>query len=88
MFALVIASEAVDAGFDENEAELRVLVLAVDLEVFTDRNGLFNEVPEVFWDSWGEAYSSPSVVSSQRLQRRRRKGKEREGKEWRTYPAP
>jgi hypothetical protein len=50
LLGLVIAGEAVDAGFDEDEAELRVLVLAVGLEVFADRNGLFYKVPEVFWD--------------------------------------
>lgn len=53
MFSLIIAGEAVDAGFDEDKAELRVLVLAVGLEVLTDRNGLFDEVPEVFRDLWG-----------------------------------
>jgi hypothetical protein len=55
LLGLVIAGKTVDAGFDEDEAELRVLVLAVSLEVFTDRNGLFYEVPEVFWDFRGEA---------------------------------
>lgn len=61
MFGLVIAGQAVDAGFDKNEAEFRVLVLAVGLEVFADRNGLFDKVPEVFWDFWGEAYHKISV---------------------------
>ena len=56
MLGLVIAGEAVDAGFNEDEAEFRVLVLAVGLEVFADCNGLFHEVPEVFWDIGGEAY--------------------------------
>ena len=37
---LVVSREAVDAGFDENEAELAVLVLAVALEVLTDGDGL------------------------------------------------
>lgn len=50
-----------DAGFDKNEAEFRVLVLAVGLEVFADRNGLFDKVPEVFWDFWGEACHKTSV---------------------------
>jgi len=47
----------VDARFDENEAELRVLVLAVGIEVFADRNGFFNEVPKVFWDFGAETLS-------------------------------
>jgi len=57
LFALVITGEAVNAGFDKDEAELRVLVLAVGLEMFADCNGLFDEVPEVFWDCWGETLS-------------------------------
>jgi hypothetical protein len=55
LLGLVITGEAVDAGFDEDEAELRVLVLAVGLEVFADRDGFLYKVPEVFWDLWGEA---------------------------------
>ena len=64
MLGLVIAGEAVDAGFDQDEAEFRVLILAVGLEVFTDRNGLFYEVPEVFWDLRGETYHRTSVKQS------------------------
>lgn len=37
---LVIPRQAVDAGFNQDEAELRVFVLAVTLEVFADSNGL------------------------------------------------
>ena len=37
---LVVAAEAVDAGFDEDKAELGVLVLAVALEVLADGHGL------------------------------------------------
>jgi hypothetical protein len=37
---LVVAGEAVDAGLDENEAELAVLVLAVALEVLADGDSL------------------------------------------------
>ena len=37
---LVVSREAVDAGLDENEAELGVLVLAVALEVLADGDGL------------------------------------------------
>ena len=38
--ALVVAGQTVDTGFDENEAELAVLVLAVALEVLSDGDGL------------------------------------------------
>lgn len=37
---LVVAGQAVDAGLDQNEAELAVLVLAVALEVLSDGDGL------------------------------------------------
>lgn len=57
MLGLVIASEPVDAGFNKDEAEFRVLVFAVGLEVFADCNSLFYEVPEVFWDVGGKALS-------------------------------
>lgn len=41
-----------DAGLDQNEAELRVLVLAVGLEVLAHGDGLFHEVPEILRDLW------------------------------------
>lgn len=37
---LVVAGQTVDAGLDQNEAELGVLVLAVALEVLADSDGL------------------------------------------------
>ena len=55
MLSLIVAGEAVDTGFNEDKAELRVFVLAVGLEVFADRNSLFDQVPEVFRDLWGKA---------------------------------
>jgi len=42
----------VNTGLDENEAELGVLVLAVDLKMLADGDRLFDEVPEVLWDGW------------------------------------
>ncbi len=50
LLRLVVASETVDTGLDENEAELGVLVLAVRLEVLAHGNGLFDEVPEILGD--------------------------------------
>ena len=50
LLRLVVADEAVDAGLDEDEAELGVLVLAVRLEVLADGYGLFDEVPEILGD--------------------------------------
>ena len=39
-----------DARLDENEAELGVLVLAVDLQVLADGDGLLHEIPEILGD--------------------------------------
>ena len=44
-----------DTRLNENEAELRVLVLPVDLEVLADRDGLFDEMPKVLRNRRGEA---------------------------------
>ena len=38
--SLVVPAETVDSGFDQNESELGVLVLAVALEVLADGDGL------------------------------------------------
>ncbi len=45
--SLVVARETVDTGFDENEAEFGVLVLAVNREVLADSIGLLEEVGEI-----------------------------------------
>ena len=37
---LVVAGKTVDAGLDQDEAELAVLVLSVALEMLADRDGL------------------------------------------------
>jgi len=50
LLRLVVASKTVDARLDQNEAELRVLVFAVSLEVLADGDRLFNEMPEVLRD--------------------------------------
>ena len=43
-----------DAGLDENEAELGVLVLAVGLQVLADGDSLLHEVPEILGDLRGK----------------------------------
>lgn len=43
-----------DPRLDENEAELGVSVLAVPLEVLSDRDGLLNQVVEVLGDLGGK----------------------------------
>jgi len=49
---LVVSAETVDSGFDQDEAELGVLVLAVALEVLPDGDGLLDQHVEIFWDFW------------------------------------
>ena len=44
---LVVSRETVDAGFDENEAELGVLVLAVALKMLADGDGLVRSLAMV-----------------------------------------
>ena len=46
--ALVVAGEAVDAGFDENEAELGAGVTAVLVEVLAHVDGALDEAVEIF----------------------------------------
>ncbi len=55
LLRLVVARETVDTRLDENEAELRVLVLAVDLEVLAHGDRLFDEVPQILGDLGGKA---------------------------------
>jgi len=51
----------VDAGLDEDESELRVLVLVVLLEVLADGHGLLDEVIQILRDrgrkTWGRGVS-------------------------------
>ena len=45
-----------NAGFDEDEAEFRVLVFPVGLEVLSHGDRLFDEVPKVLWDGRCQSY--------------------------------
>ena len=56
LLALVVAGKTVDTRFNKNQAEFGVLVLAVRLKVLADSDRLFDEVPEVLWDGWCQAY--------------------------------
>merc|ERR1719373_109781 len=47
---LVVAREPVDAGLDEDEAELGVLVLAVLVQVLADGDGLLDQEVEILWE--------------------------------------
>lgn len=58
LLGLVIPRQSVNSTLDENEAEFGVLVFSVDIEMFADRDGFFDEVVEVFGDGWCEALSN------------------------------
>ena len=67
---LVVAGQAVDARLDENEAELGVLVLAVDLEVLAHVHGLLDQVVQVLRDVWCQTLGledAEDLVARQRL---------------------
>ena len=44
-----------DTGFDENQPELGVAVLAVTLQVLTDADGLLDQVIDVLWEIWSQS---------------------------------
>ena len=56
LLGLVIPSKTVNSGFDENETELGVLILAVCLKMLADGNRLLDEVPKVLRDGWAKSY--------------------------------
>jgi len=67
---LVVSGQTVDTGFDENQSELGVLVLAVSLEMLADSDSLLDQHVQVLWDLWGEAIrleDSENLVTSDNL---------------------
>ena len=44
----VVTGQSVDTGFNQNQTELGILVLAVTLEMFTDGNSLLDQEIEIF----------------------------------------
>lgn len=59
-----------DTGFDENQTELGVLVLAVTLKVLADSDGLLDQHVKVLWNLRGEAVGledSKNLVTSNNL---------------------
>jgi hypothetical protein len=68
-----------NAGLDENEAEFRVLVLPVGLEVLSHGDRLFDEVPKVLGDGRCQSYPQTKrqkVRHSRKEKRARRKGEQ------------
>jgi hypothetical protein len=68
LLGLVIPRKTMDPRLDQNQAEFRVFVLSVCLEVFAYCYGFFDQVPEIFGDTWGESCSC-IIVSKTPLKR-------------------
>ena len=45
-----------DTGFNANESELGILILAELLQMLSDLYSLFDEVVKIFWKSWSESF--------------------------------
>lgn len=52
---LVVACQPVDAGLDQDEPELAILVLAVALQMLAHGHGLLDQEIQVLWDVRGQA---------------------------------
>ena len=51
----VVSGQSMDAGLDENESKLAILVLLVSIEVLPDGDGLLDEHIQILGDLGGEA---------------------------------
>lgn len=59
-----------DSRLNQNESELRVLVLSVSLQVLSNGNSLLNQEVKVLWDLWGKTVrlqDSENLVTSDNL---------------------
>lgn len=50
----VVSGQSVDSRFDQNQSELRVLVLSVSLQVLSDGDSLLDQEVKVLWDLRGQ----------------------------------
>lgn len=60
----VVAGEAVDAGLDQNEAKLGILVATVALEMLAHGDGLLDKHIQVFRDLSGKTCSEDGIRRS------------------------
>jgi hypothetical protein len=66
---LVVAGQAVDAGLDENQAELGVLVLAVALKVLADGNSLVDNLAQALLSLQAGPLAAERAHGSRRARR-------------------
>ena len=57
LVGLVVSSESVDSGLDENESEFTVFVLSVLFQMLSDGDGFLDQEVKIFWDLWGHTLS-------------------------------
>lgn len=50
----VVSGQSVDSRFDQNQSELRVLVLSVLVQVLSDRDSLLDQEVQILWDLWSQ----------------------------------
>lgn len=53
--SLVVSSQTVDTGLDENESVLAIDVLAGSLKMLADSNSLLDEMVEILWELWSHS---------------------------------
>lgn len=66
----VVSGQSVDSRLDQNQSELRVLVLSVSLQVLSDRDSLLDQEVQVLWDLWSQTVgfqNSQDLVTSDNL---------------------
>jgi len=51
----VVSCQSVDSGFDQNQTELRVLVLSVSFQMLSDLNSLLDKHVKILWDFRGKS---------------------------------
>jgi hypothetical protein len=66
LLRLIVPRQPMNPALNQDQPELRVLVFAVDFEMFADCNRLFDEVPEVLWDGRCQSYPQTKGVFSNR----------------------
>jgi phosphomevalonate kinase len=54
--SLVVTSESVNSAFNQNQSEFATKIFVVSFKMLAQRNSLFHQVIQIFWNSWGQSY--------------------------------
>jgi hypothetical protein len=63
---LVVTRETMNTGFNKNQTVLGILVLAVAFKMFTDGDGLLDQVVQVFRNFGSETYKRERYLTTLR----------------------